>query len=269
MKASPQRRRIQHIWAEIGLFNLFSIAYNVERYSFHSLSPFIATAYSWLLDNVHNPYPSAQLKASIAETFGCSQKSVDTWFISARRRIGWTSLCREQFRNCRADALDAAYRALVRSDPSRPLTASVVQAFVVIKVNAEGLYSSTFSQSALARDLDAVVKDLTSCDGQVLVQEKEKATEETNSRKKERTQAYHNKRFGSINSHLSSVSPPPPPVSAIPALVSSLSDESEDEEQLDVAPPPLAGRKRRASSLGQECLVHSEQPKKRPWCMSC
>lgn len=223
------------------------------------LSPFIATAYRWLLDNVHNPYPSAQLKVSIAANFGCPQKSVDAWFISARRRIGWTSLCREQFRNCRADAVDAAYRALVRSDPSRPLPASVVQAFVVIKVNAEGLYSSTFSRSALAKDLDAVVKDLTSCDGQVWVQEKEKGTI---SRQKVRTQAYHNKQcFGSINSHLSSVSPPP--VSAIPALVSSLSDESEDEEQLDVAPPLLAGHKRRTSSLDRECPVHSEQPKKR------
>lgn len=233
---------------------------------FRSLTPFIASAYSWLLDNVHNPYPSAQLKASIAENCGCSQNSVNTWFISARRRIGWTSLCREQFRNCRADATDAAYRALVRSDSSRPLPASVVQAFVAIKVNAEELYSSTFAQSALAKDLDAVVKDLSACDGQILVEENLDGTLS----KKSKTQACHKKqRLGSIDFHVSSVSPSPPPASAIPALVSSLSDESEDEEQLDVAPPLLAGRKRSASNLDQECPTRLEQSRKRPWYVSC
>ena len=132
-----------------------------EDRNYLSQPSFIGAAYRWLLDNLHNPYPSVEVKKSIAHATGCSLPSVSAWFTSARRRMGWTTICRDYFRNCRADAVDAAYRALVKQDPNRSLSPCYVQAFMEMKVNAEGLYSSTFTPSALAGTLDAVVQDMT------------------------------------------------------------------------------------------------------------
>jgi hypothetical protein len=130
-----------------------------------SSSPCLPPAYRWLLDNLHNPYPSAEVKARIAAASSCQVSSVNSWFINARRRIGWTTLCRERFSNCRADMIDAAYRALVEEDLQRALSPELRHSFVAMKVAAEGLYSSTpFTRSTLAGDLDAIVKDMTQGD---------------------------------------------------------------------------------------------------------
>lgn len=126
-----------------------------------SSAQILTPAYQWLLDNLHNPYPTAEVKARIAAASSSQISSVNSWFINARRRIGWTTLCREHFSNCRADMIDAAYRALVQEDPQRALSPEVRHSFVAMKVAAEGLCSSTFSRSAFVTDLDVIVKDLT------------------------------------------------------------------------------------------------------------
>lgn len=131
-----------------------------------SLPAFIAPAYSWLLNNLHNPYPSPEIKAAIAAQSNCPITSVSAWFTSVRRRTGWTAICREHFSNRRADALDAAHRALVEEDHARPLSFEVIQAFMTMKVNAECLYSSIFTKSVLADDLDTLVKDMADVDTQ-------------------------------------------------------------------------------------------------------
>lgn len=122
--------------------------------------PFPAAAYQWLLDNLHNPYPTAEVKARIAAASSCQVSSINSWFINARRRIGWTTLCRERFSHCRADMIDAAYRALVEDDPHRMLPPELRHSFMEMKVATESLYSSTFTRSAFAGDLDAIVKDM-------------------------------------------------------------------------------------------------------------
>ena len=124
-----------------------------------SSSPFLATVHQWLLDNLHNPYPTAEVKAQMAATSSCQVSSINSWFINVRRRIGWTTLCRERFSNCRADMIDAAHRALVQEDPRRALSPEVRLSFFKMKAAAEDLYSSTLTRSAFARDLDAIVKD--------------------------------------------------------------------------------------------------------------
>nr|AAB22022.1 A42 mating-type factor beta 4-1 gene product [Coprinus cinereus, Peptide Partial, 44 aa] [Coprinopsis cinerea] len=43
----------------------------------------------WLKDNWYNPYPSPQVRSSIAKQTGASRKDIDAWFIDARKRIGW------------------------------------------------------------------------------------------------------------------------------------------------------------------------------------
>lgn len=126
--------------------------------------PIVEPAYRWLLDNLHDPYPSREVKDGLVQSTGVSIHNVNAWFASARRRMGWTHICKAYFRGCRADTTDAAYRVLVKADANRSLSAEVVQAFVEMKVAAEGLYSSAFTKSALAGDLDVVLKDMSDGD---------------------------------------------------------------------------------------------------------
>jgi hypothetical protein len=218
-----------------------------------SLPPFIEPAYKWLLANIHNPYPSSDTKASITRSSACSMNSVSAWFISARRRIGWTSICRKHFNNRRADALDAAHRALVKEDPSRVLPHTIFHDFMQMKAAAQELCASTFTTSALAGDLDVVVKDMTEEDRLQLEKEKKKHTEEEKKRRREEKEMRRKQRalerqaqtastaFTSYPSPSHSRSPSP-----VPTLEESWTDESEGEEEDN--PPVLAGRKRRASS---------------------
>ncbi|KAI6012478.1 hypothetical protein F5J12DRAFT_818242 [Pisolithus orientalis] len=221
-------------------------------------TPFIATTSKWLLEHIHNPYPSPQFKASVAEGCGCSQNSVNSWFIGARRRTGWTSLCRDQFRNCRADTVDAAYRALVRPDPARPLPSAIIKAFAAIKSNAEGLYSA-FTKNSTAIDLDVVGNDTADYGTQKFTMERTRQQEIIG--RKAEIHAYHEDQRSETTIYPSPFSSPPPLASAIPTLVPSLSDESDDEDQ-DVAPPVLAGRKRRACLSENQCAPCTERPKR-------
>jgi hypothetical protein len=207
-------------------------------------SSFTIAAYSWLLENIANPYPSSTVKASLAQQYNCPLSAVNTWFVSARRRMGWTALCRDYFNNCRADALDAAYRALVNEDPNRPLSPDVLHAFIVVKATAEGLYSSTFSKSALAGDLDAVVRDMTDQDTRLVGERKHYEIKEmAESPEALEAELQHKTLVAQYYNHSSDCSCSSSPV---PPLDESLTDDSEEEE---VLPPILAGRKRRLSCV--------------------
>ncbi|KAK0481681.1 hypothetical protein IW261DRAFT_1092194 [Armillaria novae-zelandiae] len=46
--------------------------------------------YTWLSDNLHNPYPSASVRSDLGRKSGGAD--VERWFTTARRRIGWTEL---------------------------------------------------------------------------------------------------------------------------------------------------------------------------------
>lgn len=132
-----------------------------------TVSPaYIGPAYLWLLRHIHNPYPPHDVKQSLALTCGCSLNSINSWFTNVRKRIGWTSLCRKRFRGCRADAVDAAFRALVQDDPNRPIGDELIRAFLAVKVAAEELYPSTFTESALTSGSNSVAKDVTVCSRQ-------------------------------------------------------------------------------------------------------
>ncbi|KAL4062674.1 hypothetical protein V8B97DRAFT_1756812 [Scleroderma yunnanense] len=127
------------------------------------LPAFIAPAYAWLLQNLHHPYPSLEIKTTMATQSNCPLSSISAWFTNVRRRMGWTAICRDHFRNSRADTLNAAYRAFIKEDPARRLSSEVTQAFMTMKVNAECLYSSVLTRSTLASDLDSIVWDMASC----------------------------------------------------------------------------------------------------------
>ncbi|KAG1762938.1 homeodomain protein 1 [Suillus occidentalis] len=227
-----------------------------------SIPQFIELAYKWLLANTHNPYPSSATKANIARSSGCSMNSVAVWFISARRRIGWTTICRKHFNNCRADTVDAASRALVKEDPARVLEPAIFHDFQQMKAATQDLYASTFTKSALAGDLDAVVKDMTEEDRLRLEREKKEHAHEEKRRRGEEKQMRRIQRTLDRHvqkTHTALASYPSPDhsrtPSPVPTFEESWTDENLDEE--DFIPPVLAGRKRRAS-VSSESIGHRE-----------
>ncbi|KIK49417.1 hypothetical protein CY34DRAFT_796820 [Suillus luteus UH-Slu-Lm8-n1] len=222
-----------------------------------SLPPFIEPAYKWLLANIHNPYPPSSTKANIAWSSGCSINSVAVWFISARRRIGWTTICRKYFNNCRADTIDAASRALVKGYSTRVLEPAIFHDFQQMKAATQDLYASTFTKSALAGDLDAVVKDMTVEDRLQLEQEKKEHAQQEKKRREEEREMRRIQRAldrQAQKTHTAFASYPSPghsrTPSPVPTLEESLTNESENEDD-DIIPPILAGRKRRASVLSE------------------
>src|SRR5262249_26045514 len=118
----------------------------------------------WLLKNIHDPYPSNEVKQSISISTGTDARHVNAWFMSVRRRMGWTTLARKYFSGNRADTVDAAYRALVQDDPKRPLEYRIRSDFAKMKVDTECLYADKLRKSVLASKLDVAVKDLTDGD---------------------------------------------------------------------------------------------------------
>ncbi|KAF9015625.1 C-terminal domain of homeodomain 1-domain-containing protein [Cyathus striatus] len=127
-----------------------------------SFPRYLSPSYQWLLENLHNPYPSKDVRDVIARDAGCSRKDVDSWFIDARKRIGWNALRKSRFQNKRSDIIDAAHRFFIEDDPKRPLPSDVELQFATIQMLARDLYSEKLMESALAIKLDVAVKDLTS-----------------------------------------------------------------------------------------------------------
>ncbi|KAJ3820493.1 hypothetical protein F5880DRAFT_1487899, partial [Lentinula raphanica] len=56
------------------------------------LPPHIPPCHTWLLSNLHNPYPSLPTRDSIASSTNTDRRIIDSWFVDVRRRIGWTAL---------------------------------------------------------------------------------------------------------------------------------------------------------------------------------
>ncbi|KAJ3753107.1 hypothetical protein EV360DRAFT_54014, partial [Lentinula raphanica] len=60
--------------------------------STYTLPPHITPCHTWLLANLHNPYPSLPTRDSIASSTNTDRRIIDSWFVDVRRRIGWTAL---------------------------------------------------------------------------------------------------------------------------------------------------------------------------------
>ncbi|KAN0100307.1 hypothetical protein V8E55_000291 [Tylopilus felleus] len=83
------------------------------------------------------PLSIPAVKASLAQRYNSFLSAINSWFINARRRMGWTALCRDHFSNCRADALDAAHRTLVEEDPNRRLPPHIIHAFISVNLASD------------------------------------------------------------------------------------------------------------------------------------
>ena len=136
-----------------------------------TLPPYIRPAYTWLLSNLHNPYPSKETKATIAEESGSSPKDIGNWFINVRRRIGWNKLRSKRFENKRSLIVDAAtcfFKKVPQAlNSSATHTSSIdpkanyESEFKSIENCARDLYPETLFEAPLARKPDESCRDLT------------------------------------------------------------------------------------------------------------
>lgn len=203
--------------------------------------PYIGAAYKWLVKNLHNPYPSTELKESIARSSGSSLKTINAWFTSVRRRIGWTKILRQHFTNCRHDMLTAAYHYLVEDQPNQPSIRLIEYEFLQMRINAEALYAPQFKKSPLAGKLDTVLKDVSLEERErqerakeaVVLAAQERREQEKAQRRRERAEE-----------RVRAASSLPSPASSSRETTVDLSGSEDDA----TPPPAVAGRKRRASS---------------------
>jgi hypothetical protein len=218
----------------------------IEPASSDSLPPYIASAYKWLLKNIHNPYPTEETKTALSLKTGASRDTLDDWFIRARKKMGWNALCKKHHAKSRKETLDAAYRFFIMPDPKRPLGGDLEYDFAAVLNAAKDMYSEKLLKSALAVKLDVVVKDMTPLD-------RGRREEERQMRQQ---QAKDQARAAS--------SYPSPDRSPGHSSDRSLPSASTDENDYDISPPePVAGRKRRSSSSDSSYEVSAGRPNKR------
>ncbi|OBZ79880.1 hypothetical protein A0H81_01535 [Grifola frondosa] len=112
-----------------------------SRSKLSSSAAFIIPACDWLANNIHDPYPSREVKEKFARISSTSFRSVDTWFINTRQRIGWVAASKRYCNGNRVDTADLAYRVFVHDVCSKPpLSPDVISAFAAIKSSVEELY---------------------------------------------------------------------------------------------------------------------------------
>lgn len=89
--------------------------------------PYVPAAYEWLAENIHNPYPTSDVKSTLACRSGLSTRDIHEWFRGARRSIGWVDICKKHFRGSRTLAVEAVTRILLnkRASDSIPLEVEV------------------------------------------------------------------------------------------------------------------------------------------------
>ena len=119
-----------------------------SSYSSATSARYIAPASKWLLKNLHDPYPSNDVKQSIADSAGVDVRHINAWFKNARRRIHWTTISRTHFSGSRSETVDAAYRVFVAEDPDRPLEPGIISPFMEMMVTAETIYSDKLRRDA-------------------------------------------------------------------------------------------------------------------------
>ncbi|KAL1708311.1 hypothetical protein EV121DRAFT_277282 [Schizophyllum commune] len=97
--------------------------------------------YRWLLDHLYNPYPTREEWEALARESKTSVKEVASWFMSARKRIGWSLLRATRFGRSQIGIVEAASRFWPERDASNPLPPDLEVRFAEIEANANSLYS--------------------------------------------------------------------------------------------------------------------------------
>ncbi|KAG2022961.1 mating-type protein beta, variant 2 [Coprinopsis cinerea AmutBmut pab1-1] len=209
---------------------------------------YIEPSCRWLKDNWYNPYPSPQVRSSIAKQTGASRKDIDAWFIDARKRIGWNELRRRCFDNKRANIVEAATRFHQgKSLEDLPCIAqygpTIENDLASITSQASAWYDGRYAQSKLADKLDPVVKDMTPALKEKIKRDADERRREERQKKKRKRNPYPSPECSPASSSGAALSP------VVPVI--DLTGESQCSR------PNL---KRRASS----CSVEEYSCRKRP-----
>ena len=96
-------------------------------------------AYRWLMQNIHNPYPSSVQMRIISDVSGTSTAQVELWFQEIRDSIGWSKLSYDLFAGSVNATVAAARRVYLECD--RGISFDIVFAFTAVKAFAETLFS--------------------------------------------------------------------------------------------------------------------------------
>ena len=205
-------------------------------------------AYRWLMQNIHNPYPSSVQTRIISGLSGTSTAQVELWFQEIRDSIGWSKLSHDLFAGSVNATVAAARRVYLERD--RNISFDIVFAFTAVKASAETLFPEypalrgKNSKTAWPHAVPTVVMD--------------------------QYQYHHMGSFTdeSIIEPEGIIVPPQvdPPAPLDPIFDLSDSDESEEE---DTTPPPLiAGSKRPLTEDVHTSQVYDiGKPQKRRRCV--
>ena len=97
-----------------------------------------ACAYSWLMQNMHNPYPISNQLQIMADESMTSVAQAELWFQEARDLIGWTRLSGEFFTGSLSATITAARRVYLEHDNTIPFC--IAFAFSKVKASMETLF---------------------------------------------------------------------------------------------------------------------------------
>ena len=176
--------------------------------------------YSWLMQNIHDPYPNSRQTQIISDISDTSAAQVELWFQEVRDSIGWSKLSHDFFAGSVNATVAAARRVFLERD--RNISFDIVFAFTTVKAFAETLFLEC---PALERKKDGT-ESITAI----------------------RTTEGQDRDMGSSpddyidNPDSILVHPQVDPRALDP--LSDLSDGDESEEEDTTPPPPIAGCKR-------------------------
>jgi hypothetical protein len=98
-------------------------------------------AYSWLMQNIHDPYPNSAQMRIISDISDTSVAQVELWFQEVRDSIGWSKLLRDFFAGSVNATVAAARRVFLERERDRTISFDIVFAFTAVKAFAETLFS--------------------------------------------------------------------------------------------------------------------------------
>jgi hypothetical protein len=97
-----------------------------------------AHAYRWLMQNMHNPYPTATQIQTISDESLTSMAQAELWFQEVRDTIGWTRLSNEFYGGSLDATTAAARRVYLENDNTIPF--DVAFTFAAVKSSMEALF---------------------------------------------------------------------------------------------------------------------------------
>ena len=115
-----------------------------------------ACAYRWLMQNMHNPYPTSTQLQIIGDESMTSVAQAELWFQEARDLTGWTRLSNEFFTGSLGATITAAKRVYLEHDDTTPFC--IALAFSRVKAFMETLFAEHSTSSTRVECSDRALR---------------------------------------------------------------------------------------------------------------